>query len=217
MPARQCRVPAAQPVTTHPPRRYELSGSALSAPVGLIQARDGTREDRFARRRQPEAAGASAADADRRAPRTHRGARSPLRQAAEDAGQLFAAAVARAEGERRTAGDQQARPRKGRPGVARELAETPTRRATSTPSAATAGHVLVAAARCSRTPTTMSTLPPIKPITTRIELFRATCPCCKTRDGSAARRHAPGHAVRPRHRRRLVTYLHAARWSATSG
>jgi hypothetical protein len=43
-------------------------------------------------------------------------------------------------------------------------------------------------------------LPPIKPITTRVNLFRATCPCCKARVTAQAPADMPeGIAVRARH------------------
>jgi len=43
-------------------------------------------------------------------------------------------------------------------------------------------------------------IPPIRPITTRIELFRATCPCCKARVTKRTRGYAGRHAVRSGHR-----------------
>ncbi len=71
--------------------------------------------------------------------------------------------------------------RKGRPGVARALAENPdvTRRffAQACPCGAVLGEGGQELARAYD----HIDIPPIKPVTTRIELFRAACPCCKTR------------------------------------
>jgi transposase len=68
---------------------------------------------------------------------------------------------------------------KGRPGVARALAENPdvtrdiyAERCVCGAAPAEAGQEVAWA-------WDYIGLPPIKPITTRINLFRATCPCCK--------------------------------------
>src|SRR3981081_3173850 len=73
------------------------------------------------------------------------------------------------------------RRRKGRPGVARKLAEKPdaTRRFYAEHCAC--GAVLGEAGQELAKEYDHIDIPPIRPITTRIELFRATCPCCKAR------------------------------------
>jgi transposase len=72
-------------------------------------------------------------------------------------------------------------PRKGRPGVARALCEKPDVVRDVRASKCTCGAVLDAAdAELARAYDHID-LPPIKPITTRINLFRATCPCCCAR------------------------------------
>ena len=71
--------------------------------------------------------------------------------------------------------------RKGRPGVTRALVENPdvTRRlfAEHCPCGAVLDEVGQDLAR----QYDHIDIPPIKPVTTRVELFRATCPCCKAR------------------------------------
>ena len=70
------------------------------------------------------------------------------------------------------------RRRKGRPGVARKLAEKPdaTRRFFAEHCAC--GAVLSEAGQELAKEYDHIDIPPIRPITTRVELFRATCPCC---------------------------------------
>jgi len=72
-------------------------------------------------------------------------------------------------------------PRKGRPGVTRQLAETPdvTRRFYAERCAC--GAALGEAGQDLANAYDHIDIPPIKPVTTRIELFRGTCPCCKAR------------------------------------
>jgi transposase len=72
-------------------------------------------------------------------------------------------------------------PRKGRPGVSRQLAENPdaTRRVYA--ERCTCGAVLGESGQSLAKEYDHIDIPPIRPVTTRIELFRATCPCCKTR------------------------------------
>jgi transposase len=72
-------------------------------------------------------------------------------------------------------------PRKGRPGVARQLAENPdaTRRVYA--ERCTCGAVLGESGQSLAKEYDHIDIPPIRPVTTRIELFRATCPCCKAR------------------------------------
>ena len=72
-------------------------------------------------------------------------------------------------------------PRKGRPGITRQLAENPdvTRRFYAERCAC--GAVLDAAGQELAKEYDHIDIPPIRPVTTRIELFRAACPCCKSR------------------------------------
>src|SRR3974390_3421470 len=73
------------------------------------------------------------------------------------------------------------RRRKGRPGVTRKLAENPdaTRRFFAEHCAC--GAVLSGAGQELAKEYDHIDIPPIRPITTRVELFRAICPCCKAR------------------------------------
>src|SRR5499425_786965 len=73
------------------------------------------------------------------------------------------------------------RRRKGRPGVARKLVENPdaTRRFYAEHCAC--GAALGEAGQELAKEYDHIDIPPIRPITTRIELFRVTCPCCKAR------------------------------------
>src|SRR6202166_5247054 len=75
---------------------------------------------------------------------------------------------------------------KGRPGVARKLAEKPeaTRRFFAEHCAC--GAVLSEAGQELAKEYDHIDIPPIRPITTRIELFRATCPCCDARVAAGA-------------------------------
>jgi transposase len=77
-------------------------------------------------------------------------------------------------------------PRKGRPGVTRRLAENPdaTRRFYAEHCAC--GAVLGQTGQELAKEYDHIDIPPIRPITTRIELFRATCPCCKARVTASA-------------------------------
>jgi transposase len=77
-------------------------------------------------------------------------------------------------------------PRKGRPGVARQLAENPdaTRRVYA--KRCTCGAVLGESGQSLAKEYDHIDIPPIRPVTTRIELFRATCPCCKARVTASA-------------------------------
>jgi transposase len=77
-------------------------------------------------------------------------------------------------------------PRKGHPGVARTLAENPdvTRRFYAERCAC--GATLGAARQELAKEYDHIDIPPIRPVTTRIELFRATCPCCKARITASA-------------------------------
>jgi transposase len=80
----------------------------------------------------------------------------------------------------------QKRTRTGRPGVARALAENPdqTRRFFAT--ACPCGAALAEAGQDLARQYDHIDIPPIRPVTTRIELFGATCPCCHARVTASA-------------------------------
>src|SRR4026208_217658 len=91
-------------------------------------------------------------------------------------------------------------PRKGRPGVARALADNAdvTRRFYA--ERCGCGAVLDAAGQDLAKEYDHIDIPPIRPTTTRIELFRAPWPRRQGRGGGGPpRRHARGHAVRSGH------------------
>ena len=70
-------------------------------------------------------------------------------------------------------------PRKGRAGVARQLAENPDATRRFYAERCRCGAALGAAGQDLAKEYDHIDIPPIRPVTTRIELFRATCPCCK--------------------------------------
>jgi transposase len=69
--------------------------------------------------------------------------------------------------------------RKGRPGVARKLAENPDATRRFYAERCRCGAVLDAAGQDLAKEYDHIDIPPIRPVVTRIALFRATCPCCK--------------------------------------
>jgi zinc-finger binding domain of transposase IS66 len=71
--------------------------------------------------------------------------------------------------------------RKGRPSAARALAENPDATRDIYAERCACGAALAEAGQELARAWDHVDLPPIKPITTRIHLFRATCPCCKAR------------------------------------
>ena len=71
--------------------------------------------------------------------------------------------------------------RKGRPGVARKLAEKPDATRRFYAERCACGQALGEAGQELAKEYDHIDIPPIRPVTTRIELFRATCPCCKAR------------------------------------
>src|SRR5512145_331972 len=77
-------------------------------------------------------------------------------------------------------------PRKGRPGVARQLAESPDATRRFYAERCACGAVLGEAGQDLAKEYDHIDIPPIRPVTTRIELFRATCPCCKARVTASA-------------------------------
>jgi transposase len=72
-------------------------------------------------------------------------------------------------------------PRKGRPGVARKLAETPDATRRFYAERCACGSVLGKVGQDLAKEYDHIDIPPIRPVVTRIELFRAMCPCCKAR------------------------------------
>ncbi len=73
------------------------------------------------------------------------------------------------------------KPRKGRAGVARELAANPDVTRNQHVERCPCGSALAAADQVLAHAYDHVDLPPIKPVTTRVNLFRAECPCCRTR------------------------------------
>lgn len=73
------------------------------------------------------------------------------------------------------------KPRKGRPGVARELNPNPDDTRNCYAGACACGTAVPAAEQTLAHAYDHIDLPPIKPVTTRINLFRAQCPCCRQR------------------------------------
>jgi transposase len=71
--------------------------------------------------------------------------------------------------------------RKGHPGVARRLAENPDATRRFYAERCACGAVLGAAEQDLAKAYDHIDIPPIRPVVMRIELFRATCPCCKAR------------------------------------
>lgn len=99
--------------------------------------------------------------------------------------------------------------RKGRAGVARTLCETPDATRNVPAERCACGTALSAADQTLAHAYDHIDLPPIKPVTTRVNLFRATCPCCRKRvtakppaDMTPGSPFGPGIVA-------LVTYLHA--------
>ena len=103
------------------------------------------------------------------------------RKAGEDAGQLFAAAVAQSEGERRGGDTGEEKPAKAILARRERLQRTRTLHADVYAECCACGAALAEAGQELARAWDHVDLPPIKPITTRINLFRATCPCCKAR------------------------------------
>jgi transposase len=112
-------------------------------------------------------------------------------------------------GQKANAGPVIAKPqRKGRPGVARTLAENPdvTRRFYA--ERCTCGNVLGEAGQELAKEYDHIDFPPIKPTTTRIEIFRSTCPCCKERVTASAPADMPEGTPFGPHITSIIAYLH---------
>jgi transposase len=98
--------------------------------------------------------------------------------------------------------------RKGRPGVTRMLAETPDATRRFHAERCACGAVLGAAGQELAKEYDHIDIPPIRPVTTRIELFRATCPCCKARVTASAPADMPEGSPFGPGIASIVAYLH---------
>jgi transposase len=98
--------------------------------------------------------------------------------------------------------------RKGRPGVARELAENPDATRRFYAERCRCGAVLDAAGQDLARAYDHIDIPPIRPITTRIELFRGTCPCCKARVTASAPADMPEGTPFGPGIASMIAYLH---------
>jgi transposase len=99
-------------------------------------------------------------------------------------------------------------PRKGRPGVARALAENPDATRRFYAERCACGAALGEAGQELAKEYDHIDIPPIKPVTTRIALFRATCPCCKARTTASAPADMPEGTPFGPNITAIVTYLH---------
>jgi transposase len=100
------------------------------------------------------------------------------------------------------------KPRKGHPGAARALAENPDATRDIFAERCACGAALAQAGQELARAFDHVDLPPIKPITTRINLFRATCPCCKTRVTAQAPADMPEGSPFGPGIKAAVAYLH---------
>src|SRR5262245_42834559 len=99
-------------------------------------------------------------------------------------------------------------PRKGRPGVTRALAESPDATRRFYAQCCTCGSVLGEAGQELAREYDHIDIPPIRPVTTRIELFRATCACCKARMTASAPSDMPEGTPFGPGIASMVAYLH---------
>jgi transposase len=100
------------------------------------------------------------------------------------------------------------RRRKGRPGVARKLAENPDQTRRFYAEQCACGAVLDEAGQELAKEYDHVDIPPIRPVTTRIELFRAACPCCKARVTASAPAEMPEGTPFGPGITSMITYLH---------
>src|SRR5215510_11025458 len=98
--------------------------------------------------------------------------------------------------------------RKGRPGVARKLAEKPDATRRFYAERCACGAVLDEAGQELAKEYDHIDIPPIRPITTRIELFRATCPCCTARVTASAPADMPEGTPFGPGIASIIAYLH---------
>jgi transposase len=100
------------------------------------------------------------------------------------------------------------RQRKGRPGVTRQLAENPDQTRRFYAERCTCGAVLGEAGQELAKEYDHIDIPPIRPIITRIELFRAVCPCCKGRVTASAPADMPAGTPFGPGIASMIAYLH---------
>src|ERR1700733_6431530 len=105
--------------------------------------------------------------------------------------------------------------RKGRPGVARALAENPDATRDIYAERCGCGAAFAQTEQEIARAWDHVDLPPIKPITTRINLFRATCPCCKASVTAQAPADMPEGSPFGPALRLPSPICTAARWSAS--
>jgi transposase len=98
--------------------------------------------------------------------------------------------------------------RKGHPGVARALAENPDASRDIYAERCGCGAALAPADQQLARAWDHVDLPPIKPITTRVNLFRVTCPCCKARVTAQAPADMPEGSPFGPGIKAAVAYLH---------
>jgi transposase len=98
--------------------------------------------------------------------------------------------------------------RKGRPGVARQLAENPDATRRFYAERCACGAALGEAGQERAKEYDHIDIPPIRPVTTRVELFRATCPCCKARVTASAPADMPEGSPFGPGIASMATYLH---------
>ena len=98
--------------------------------------------------------------------------------------------------------------RKGRPGAARKLAENPDATRRFYAERCACGAVLDQARQELAKEYDHIDIPPIRPITTRIELFRAACPCCKARVTASAPADMPEGTPFGPGIASMIAYLH---------
>jgi transposase len=100
------------------------------------------------------------------------------------------------------------RRRKGRPGAARQLAENPDATRRFYAERCGCGAALGEAGQELAKEYDHIDIPPIRPITTRVELFRATCPCCKARVTASAPADMPEGTPFGPGIASMIAYLH---------
>jgi transposase len=98
--------------------------------------------------------------------------------------------------------------RKGRPGVARQLAENPDATRRFFAEHCSCGAALGEAGQERAKEYDHIDIPPIRPVTTRVELFCAVCPCCKARVTASAPADMPEGTPFGPGITSIATYLH---------
>jgi transposase len=98
--------------------------------------------------------------------------------------------------------------RKGRPGVARKLAENPDATRRFYAERCACGAALCEAGQELAKEYDHIDIPPVRPVTTRVELFRATCPCCKARVTASAPADMPAGTPFGPGITSMIAYLH---------